>query len=213
MNGRTDLFRRPGKQQPFCLLHDPALQYLRRIPREDLHRLLGDDLPAVGNLIDKVDGSPRDLYPFLKGRLMDPQAVEALSAEGGDEGWVHIEDTPGVSVRKVSGQNAHKARQDDDLDLVFLQGFQQGLFKALLSSQLFFQQDSGRDPHLFRPLQGKGLPAVGYHQGNFAAAQLSSGLGIDERLQIGTAAGNQDRNLGFHSRITFSSFSTISPMT
>ena len=96
---------------------------------------------------------------------------------------------------------------------MFFQRLPQGFLKARLASQLFFEQHSRRDPGIFRPLQGKGPRIVGHHQGNFAAAQHTGLLSIQQGLQIGSAAGDQDRNLGFHSRITFSSFSTIRPMT
>ena len=52
------------------------------------------------------------------------------------------------------------------------------------------------------------------HGGTFAAPQLAPLLSVDQRLQIGAAAGDQNCDFGHHSRITFSSsFLTMVPMT
>ena len=74
-----------GQQEPFGLLHDPALQDLGGVALADLNSLLQDDGAAVGDLVDEVDGGAGELDSSLEGRLMDPQAVEALAAEGGDQ--------------------------------------------------------------------------------------------------------------------------------
>ena len=48
---------------------------------------------------------------------------------------------------------------------------------------------------------------------DLTAAQLSPALGIDQCLQIGSAAGYQNSNSFCHYRITFSSPLTMLPMT
>ena len=51
----------------------------------------------------------------------------------------------------------------------------------------------------------------GDHKGDLAIDDLTPVLGVDESLQVGAAAGNQNSDL-FHSRITFSSPLTMVPM-
>ena len=107
----TDGFCRLGQQDPFRLLHDPALQNLRGIAGKDLHGFLGDDFSAVGNLVDIMHCCPGDLDTILERRLVHPQSVEALSAEGGYEGGVNIQDPLRVFFRKVGAEDIQEARQ------------------------------------------------------------------------------------------------------
>ena len=93
------------------------------------------------------------------------------------------------------------------------QGLLQGFFKACLAAQLLFQQGNAGDSGVFRPLQGIGSGRIGNHQGNGAAVEGSCLLGIYQRLQIGSAAGNQHGNPGAHFKITFSSPWAMVPIT
>ena len=174
---------------------------------------MGDDLSPVRDLVDKMHRSACDLDAIAKRRFMNPQSIEARAAEGRNQRRMHIQNASGILLRKIPGENAHKARQNDHLNAMFFQSLPQGLLKARLAAQLLFEQHGCRDPGIFRPLQGKGPRIVGHHQGDLAAAQHTGLLSIQQGLQVGSAAGDQNRNLGFHSRITFSSFSTIRPMT
>ena len=63
LQGSADLFSGLGQQDPFGLLHDPALQGLGSVALFDINGLLGDDLTAVGNFIDEVDGSAGTIPP------------------------------------------------------------------------------------------------------------------------------------------------------
>ena len=66
-------FDRSRQQDPFRLLHDAALQRFGRIVRKNLHSLLQQDLTAVRDLIDEVDGRAGDLDAACKRRLVDVQ--------------------------------------------------------------------------------------------------------------------------------------------
>ena len=160
-----------------------------------------------------MHGGAGDLHPVVQGGLMHPQPVEALTAEAGDQGRVDVQNPLGPFGGKVTGENGHKARQHDHVDAVFFQGLLQSRFKARLAPQLLFQQGQAGNICLLCPLQGVGTGGVGHHQGDFAAVEDARFLGIDEGLQIGSAAGNQNRDPGAHSRITFSSPGTTVPMT
>ena len=76
----ADLFGSLGQQDPFCLLHDSALQYFRSIAVLDIDGLLGDDLTAVGDLIDEVDRSTGDLNAVFQCLFVYSQSVEIRDA-------------------------------------------------------------------------------------------------------------------------------------
>ena len=46
-------------------------------------------------------------------RFMDMQPIEALAAEGGDQGWVDIHDGVGVGLHQLFGEDDHAARQNN----------------------------------------------------------------------------------------------------
>ena len=160
-----------------------------------------------------MDGGTRNLNALAQRRFVDPQAIEAFTAEGGNQRGVHIDDSLGIFGGKAGRQDAHKACQNNEPDSLFLQFGCQGFLKSLLGPKLLFGDHAALNPGLLCPFQSKGPRVVGNHQLDFAADQFSPALGIHQGLQIGSAAGYQHRDFGFHSRITFSSFSTISPMT
>ena len=81
----SDHFGCLGQENPFRLLHNPALQGFRRILRQDLYGLLQENWAAVGNLVDKMNRRAGHLHAPGKGCLMDMQAIEAFSAEGGNQ--------------------------------------------------------------------------------------------------------------------------------
>ena len=143
---------------------------------------------------------------------MHPQTVETLAAEGGDQGGVDVQDALGISGGEILGEDGHEARQNDDLNAVGGEDFLQLFFKSRLGAALLFQNHGGVDTGLFSPLQSVGIGVVGNHQHDLAAVEHGA-LGVDQCLQVGAAAGDQNCDFGFHSRITFSSFSMMVPMT
>lgn len=62
-------------------------QRFNRFPFVDGDRCLADDWTVVGLFIDDVNGAAGDLRPVIERllRCMEP-------GEGGEEGWVHVED-------------------------------------------------------------------------------------------------------------------------
>ena len=97
------------------MLHDTALQHFGGIAIFNVNSLLGDDLTAVRDLVYKVNGGAGDLDTLLKGGLVDLQAIHALAAEGGDQGGMDIQDPAGPLAGEVLAEDAHEARQDDEL--------------------------------------------------------------------------------------------------
>ena len=187
------------------------MQDFRRVAGLDADGLLGDDLAAVGNFIDEVHRSAGDLHAVAKGRLMHPETIEAFPAEGGNQAGMDVQNPLGVAGGELLGENGHKACQNDDLNAMLGQNFLEPFLKGCLRAAFLFQDNGGGNPCLFRPFQGIGPGVIGYHQGNFAALQHLA-LGIDQGLEIGAAAGDKNRNSGFHWRTTFSSPLTMTPM-
>ena len=173
--------------------------------------LLSDDLAAVGDLVDKVDRGSGDLDTVIQCCLMDPQSVEAFTAEAGDQGGMDIDDPLGISGGEVFGQNGHEACQHDQIDAVCAQHFLELFFKGSLRAAFLFQHHSGVDAGFFGALQRISAGIVGNHQCDFAAFQ-SLALGIDQRLQVGAASGDQNSDVS-HSKITFSSWAMMEPIT
>ena len=138
-NFAAHLLRCLGKQYPFRLLHDPALQNLRGVAGKDLHRFLGDDFSAVGNLVDIMHRGPGDLDTILERRLVHPQSVEALPTEGGNEGGVNIQNPARVLFRKAAAEDVQEARQNNDLNVKFPELSFQGVFKSGLGAKGLFQ--------------------------------------------------------------------------
>ena len=101
--------------------------------------------------------------------------------------------------------------KNDDVDMVGGQDFLQAVFKSRLGAAFLLQHHSGIDACLFGPFQGIGVCVVGDHQSDLAGIQDTS-LGINQRLQVGATAGDENRD-PFHARITFSSFLMMEPMT
>ena len=105
LQGSVDLFSGLGQQDPFGLLHDPALQGLGGVAIFDVNRLLGDDLAAVGDLVDEVDGGAGDFHTVVQSGLMDTKTVEAFAAEAGDQGGVDIDDPLGPLGGEFFGED------------------------------------------------------------------------------------------------------------
>ena len=141
-----------------------------------------DDLAPVGDLVDEVNRGPRHLHALFQGRLMHPQPVEALAAKRRDQGRVDVEDAPGVAGGEGLAENAHEARQHDDVDAVCFHLVHDGLFKGRLTAALLFQNDAAVHPGVFRPGEGVGVRLVGNHQHDFAAFDLAVLLRVKDGL-------------------------------
>ena len=82
-----------------------------------------------------------------------------------------------------------------------------------MRAQLLFVHHTGRNAEVPCPLQCVGTGVIGDDQSNLAVGDLAGSFRFQQSLQIGAAAGDQDCDSLFQSRITFSSFSTMEPMT
>ena len=139
---------------------------------------------------------------------MDPQSIEALSAEGGNQGGMDIQNRFSKCADKLRGQNSQKARQYRHINPVL---GQQLLYLGL---EARLPAHGNRTGHPRRLGAGNGPDAgpVGNDQTDLAAFQLSAGLGVQQGLEVGAAAGDQHGDGRLQHSVTFSPLWTISPI-
>ena len=118
-----------------------------------------------------------------------------------------------IGAFAVSHAAIMETGQDHQLNVVLLQNRKNPVFKRFPEGKVLFQNRRRCNPRLFRTGQRIGIRFVGKHQNDLPACKNALGLGIDQRLKIGSAARNQhcDPCLSQH-RITPSVPATISPI-
>ena len=100
----------------------------------NFNRLLEDYLSAIGNFINKMNGSAANLNTVCKRRLVNSESVEALAAEGRDQSRMYIDDAFRPLLGEVFAEDTHKARQNNQFNAIFLQRFGNRRFKCLLAA-------------------------------------------------------------------------------
>lgn len=94
------------QKNPLRVLHDALLQGLRCVAILYFNGLLRDDCAAVYHFGYKMYGRTGNLYPFCQRGFMHAQTVEALSAEGGDERGMYVDN----AVFKMAGRSCPAGR-------------------------------------------------------------------------------------------------------
>ena len=122
---------------------------------------------------------------------MDVESVKALAAEGGDEGGVDVQNGIGVGVDQLRRQDVHKPCQHHQANVQLLELLGQRHGHGLVGRKILPVDDIAGDARLFCPFQGEGVWGGGDDGGDLAVRNLAPSLGVDERLQIGAAAGDQ----------------------
>ena len=93
-----------GEQNPLGLLHDAALQDLRRVAGEDIHGLLQDDFAAVGDFVYIMYRGAGDLDAVPQRRLVDLEAVKTLRRRRMGSGRVDVQNPIGPLSREIRRQ-------------------------------------------------------------------------------------------------------------
>ena len=88
------------------------MKRLGGISGENGDGLLGDNGAAVAFRADKMHGRAGELDTVGQRRFMDMQSVEALPAEGRDQGGVDVHNGVGVGLHQLFGEDDHAARQN-----------------------------------------------------------------------------------------------------
>ena len=125
---------------------------------------------------------------------------------------MHVEDPLREVAGKILAEDAHEAGQNDQVDLLPLQELKQSGLKALLPAAVLPQQGHGGDARLPGPLQSVSLRLVGHHQANVPALDNAAFLRVDQGLEIGAAAGDENRDSCLQHMRTLSWLSTTWPM-
>ena len=194
-----------GQQHPLGLLHDAALEGLRRVVLAHLHGLLPQDAPSVGNFVDQVYRRARHLDPVRQRGLMHAQAVIALAAEGGNQRGMHVDDALGKAAEKVFAQDGQKSRQHHRVDAV---AREQGKRFPLEGGAPAGQRE-GVDARGPGALERIGVLAVGQHQHDVGVGHVR----VQQRLQVGAAPRNEHGDAGFQHSATPSSPGSTRPQT
>ena len=97
----------------------------------------------------------------------------------------------GVGVDQLRRQDVHEARQHHQTNVQLLQLLGQRHGHSLVGSKGLPVDDVAGDARFFGTLQRKGVWGGGDDGGNFAVRDLAPSLSVNQRLQIGAAAGDQ----------------------
>ena len=126
-----------------------------------------------------------DLDAAAQGFFMHAQAVVAFSAERRNQGGVHVQNPVRPFGGKAFAENAHEARENDEIDPVLLQQNTKLLFKGRPLPHGGFHAGFGR------AFQRVGFGIVGNDQNDLAAVENAALLRVQKGLKIGAAAGDQ----------------------
>ena len=160
-----------------------------------------------------MDGSAGDPDATAEGCLMDLQPVIPLPTEGGDQGGMDVDDPVRPATDEVRGQDGQEPGQHDQIHPVLRQRLHQRRLKRLLP-QLLPGQGNGRHAAALCPLQSVGFGIAGEDQHDLPVGQGACFLSVQQRLQVGAAAGDQHSDTGLvQHRITRSSPEITSPIT
>jgi len=150
--------------------------------------LLADDGAGIHAGIHEMDGAAGDLDAMVEGLLPSFEA-----GEGGEEGWVDVDDAAGEGAQKVAFEDAHEAAKHDEVHLGVLQGGDEGLFGRFvqLGAEFAGGDELGGD---------LALAGVGEDAGWFDIAQddgdqggdAAGGDGVGDGEEIGALAGTEE---------------------
>ena len=121
---------------------------------------------------------------------MGTQAVHSRPAEGRDQRRVHVQDAARISRDDAGAQHGQKARQHHQIDLVRPQRFQQRSVKFLAGGVVLAAHHTAFHTRLCGAFQRKDAGLGGHYQRDFTIGVLAPGLAVQQRLQIGAAAGH-----------------------
>ena len=93
----------------------------RGVGRKDRDLVLGDDIAAVVLSVEVVDGDSRFVLSGGYDRFMDPFAIHAFAAILGKQGGVYVDDTSGVGLDQVVGDEHQESCQHNIVDLFGLE--------------------------------------------------------------------------------------------
>ena len=103
---------------------------------------------------------------------------------------MHVQNTVPVGLNDAGAEHAQKARQHHHINAVLLQNPHQCGVKGFAVRVVPAAHHGAFHPGGCGPLQRVNAGLAGNHQRDFAVGVLPTGLGVQNGLQIGAAAGH-----------------------
>ena len=103
---------------------------------------------------------------------------------------MHVQDAARIGRDNAGAQHGQKARQHHQIDLVRPQRFQQRSVKFLAGGVVLAAHHAALYARLCGAFQRVDAGLGGHYQRNFTIGVLAPGLAVQQRLQIGAAAGH-----------------------
>ena len=103
---------------------------------------------------------------------------------------MHVQDATRVSRDNTGAQHGQKACQHHQINVVRPQRFQQRSVKFLAGGVVLAAHHTALHTGLCGAFQRKDAGLGGHYQRNFTIGVLAPGLAVQQRLQIGAAAGH-----------------------
>src|SRR5690554_5095149 len=135
------------------------------IVREDRNGSLSKDPARIHSFIDEMNGAAGDFYARFE-RITD--AVRATKR--GEEGRVDIDHTPAEAVDEALADNAHEARQDDEVGGALRDEIGERGAIGFTIDALFKGERLGLDPSGARDVESSRIRPIAYDEGDLRIA-------------------------------------------
>ena len=135
------------------------------------------------------------VQPAILTPAVERLALRVHAREGGEQGRVDVDDPLREGGEEVLAEHAHEAGQHDQVDLVRPQRAHERAIEAGPRRVVAVVDHEGGQARGARARQGRALGDVGPDDGEARRAELAPPAAIDERLQVGAAAGDQDADV------------------
>ena len=130
-DGLCDHLNGSWQNYPLRISHNVLLQALGSVFLTDRNRFLQNDLTSVGYLVYEMHSSARNLNAVGKRRLMHAKSVKSLSAKGRNKRGMNVDDAIGIFSYNLLGEDTHKARKHDHINIEFLKSRNNIFLKAV----------------------------------------------------------------------------------
>ena len=142
-----------GEDLPLGFLHDAELERFGCVILLDFDSLLEDDGTRIAFGDDDVNRCARELDALCESGFVNVEAVESLSAEGGNERGMNVEDLVRESLIDLLVKDGHKARENDEIDVCRSQGIGESLRISGDVGVILSGENDGVDAVLCRTLK------------------------------------------------------------
>jgi hypothetical protein len=163
------------------LFKDAGGQSLHRIILKNRYDCLDENRAGINTAVDKVYSATGKAGTVINRLLLDVQAGKRRQ-----QGGVDVNHAIGERVDECLGDDAHEARQNDKLDIGFLQGSDDGGIEVLATGKVTMVDASAGNPGLCSAFQCGGTRVITDDNGNLGIEAVILAP-VNDRLQIGPA--------------------------